>query len=77
MNQDEVKQKELIVDNIVTAESLIFPDRPRTLSPREKQIFFLWAGGLDRSEICQALRISRENLKKHLQSINKKIPPVR
>jgi DNA-binding CsgD family transcriptional regulator len=75
VSQDEVRRKEITIGRPIFGYPIEPINGPQILSRREKQIFFLSRSGLERKEICQALNIKRENLKKHLQNINKKILP--
>lgn len=71
--KDEVKLKEKPIGIPMYGRYFEHLKENFFLTPRERQVFWLWNGGLNRREISQALNISRNSVKFHFRNLNSKL----
>lgn len=72
-DQDHVPQKEVTIGIPVYGAQITEISPPDFLTFRQRQIFHLWMGGMNRAEICKTLKIKNGSLRFHLFQINQKI----
>lgn len=74
-SEDEVELKEVTIGIPHFGKKIGEIGPEISLTFRERQIYSLWMGGLNRKEICKTLKITGKNLRTRLHDINQKMFP--